>query len=128
MPEKMPKQSDVHIQIEDPLALRKQILNTAINTAEILKHNEAIKEIHHRKRQYQKRLKDVFSEIEELKNNLERDLPKIREEKEQPPPEYKPQPVTAKREIKAKVKKQRTPHKAPLDREIDNIRRKLESL
>ncbi|HLC37591.1 MAG TPA: hypothetical protein VJJ53_02320 [Candidatus Nanoarchaeia archaeon] len=122
------KQSDVHVQIEDPIYVRKQILNTAINAAEILKHYEVIKEIKHRKKQYQEKLKEVFNEIQELRNKLEGDLPKVKEEVEHKPKHVPLMTPLPKEKIRGKIQKQREAHKSSVDRDIESIRRKLDLL
>ena len=122
------KQSDVHVQIEDPIYIRKQILNTAINAAEILKHHEVIKEIKHRKKQYQEKLKVVFNEIQELRTKLEGDLPKVKEEVEHKPKDVLPTGPLPKERIKKNIQKQRQLHKNPIDKEIEGIKRKLDLL
>ena len=127
---KIKKQTVVHVQIENPINLRKEILNTAINSAEIIKHYEVLKEVKNRKKQYQKRLVEVLDEIEDLRKKLEDHLPvvKYEEHKTKYP---KPMKSSPKREPKPRVKpvkKQRDLHRSPMDKEIDDMRRKLESL
>jgi|SRR3989344_6680172 len=122
------KQSDVHVEIEDPIYVRKQVLNTAINAAEILKHYEVLKEIKHRKKQYQERLKEVFNKIQELRSGLEEDLPKIKEEVEHKPSYVPPMTPLSKEKIKRNIQKQREPHRSSVDREIESIKRKLDLL
>ena len=122
------KSSDIHVQIEDPIYVRKQILNTAINAAEILKHYEVIKEIKHRKKQYQEKLKEVFNEIQELRGKLEEDLPKVKEEVEHKLKYIPPMTPLPKERIRSKIQKQREPHKSSLDKEIEGIKRRLDLL
>ena len=133
--EKLSKSQGVmHVQIEGPIDLRKQILNTAISSAEILKHYEVIREIKHRKKQYQEKLNDVLAEINELKAVLEDSLPEVKD-LEHKKPKYTapmtplPKPKEEKQKLeKRSFKKQRSPHRSPLEKEIESMRRKLELL
>lgn len=122
------KQSDVHVQVENPIYVRKQILNTAINAAEILKHYEIIKEIKYRKKQYQERLKEVFNEMQELRSKLEENLPKVKEEVDHKPKHVSPMTSLPKEKTRVNIQKQRASHKSSLDKEIEDIKRRLDLL
>jgi len=125
----------MHVQVEGPIDLRKQVLNTAINSAEILNHYEVLREIKHRKKQYQQKLREVLKELNELKAKLDSDLPEVKDFDHKKTkyiapmtPLPKPKKEEKQKLEKKAVKKQRSPHKNPLEREIESMRRKLESL
>src|SRR3989344_1529773 len=61
----------IHIKIDRPIEVRKQILKYAIEVAQLLKSYEDYKELHHKKDQIYSNLSDNFYEIKDLETKQE---------------------------------------------------------
>ncbi|QQG39018.1 MAG: hypothetical protein HYS32_00980 [Candidatus Woesearchaeota archaeon] len=125
----------MHVAINSPLEMRREILESAISSAEILQHYEKIKEIKHRKLQYRKRLKKVLSELKFIAKELDNELPKVKiQEDEKPKRVAQPKipslmPPTPPKIIKQVIKKpQREAHKSKLETDLEELKRRLSKL
>ena len=61
----------LHARIQNPLLIRKTLLESAITSAEILKSHSLLRKIRSEKNKRKTELKKIFDEIKSLKNKLE---------------------------------------------------------
>lgn len=116
----------IHTRIDQPITMRKDLLECAIDCAEILRSVENVKKIHDERELVKKKLKIVMGKMSVLNSRLYRDLPRVQREKaiaeEQKIPEFKPAP-------QPRPKKPRIiSHEDKANKELEALRRKIESL
>lgn len=134
------KKAQVHIMIEEPVAVRKEILNCALDTTRLAKEFHEINTLRERKLRTIKRLQKVLREIKLIEKQLSGQLPEygisvsedvkeFHEKKE----EHKTKPVTV--TTHSKVNKKTMPaskvHKSEADKlkdELREIEQRLKSL
>ncbi len=114
----------IHTRIDQPITMRKDLLECAIDCAEILRSVENVKKIHEEREIVKKKLKVVMAKMSILNSRLYRDLPRVQRERvleEQKMPEIKPvQPRPKKPKIIS--------HEDRANKELEDLRRKIESL
>lgn len=119
-----------YTQIQEPLNVRRSVLEAALYSAEILKSYENLKKIHAEKDAYKRKLKTIINNIKILNNRITEELPELPQE-EKPTPFKKPAPIKPpKIEIKIPIKKKEIQPavKSQLDLELADIKSKLEEL
>jgi len=129
--EKQDKKPELtYTQIQEPLTIRRSVLEAALYSAEILKSYENLKKIHAEKDAYKKKLKTIIANIKILNSRITEELPELPQE-ERPQPVKKPEPIKPlKVEIKIPIKKKlmQPVAKSGLDLELEDIKSKLENL
>lgn len=119
----------VHTRIDQPITMRKDLLECAIDCAEILRSIENVKRIHDERESEKKKLKVVMDKLRVLNSRFHKDLPQlpkekkveIKEETEFAPVKSEPRP---KRQPKPRV----TSPEERANRELEALRHKIESL
>ena len=106
-----------YVKVDQPSHLRKNILETAIESAELLKKWESYQKIKEEKAEIFKKLVVVMNKIEKETNSLKKHLPKSEDIK-----------VKERKKEKVSIKEEEKEHKFGLDREIDDIHSKLRKL
>jgi hypothetical protein len=104
------------VRVDDPSSLRREILEGAIETAELLKIWESYHKLKSQKAEIFRKLTLIFSKIDREANSLRKFMPKLPEVKE---------------EKKVKVPSKAKPEKVytgELDQEISDISSKLKGL
>ena len=122
----------IHTKIEQPISIRKDLLESAIDGVEILKTIENVKRIHHEKVIVQKKLKTVMDKIKVLDTRLFKCLPKVKRERK-PKVTIEEAPVrkvrkAAKRTKKVAAPKRVVPRESKISKELDALRSKIEGL
>ena len=118
----------VHTRIDQPITIRKDLLECAIDCAEILRSVENVKRIHNERELEKKKLKVVMEKLRVLNSRFNKDLPQLPKEKapkqevvelepERPEPKPKKQPKPKAVSMEDKINK-----------ELEAIRSKIESL
>lgn len=116
----------IHTRIEQPISIRKDLLEGAIDGVEILKTIENVKKIHYEKEILRKKLKIVLDKLKILDNRLAKNIPRLPSEKKKvEPEEVMEKPIKEKFRPKKEVK---MPHQNRMSSELDILRRKIESL
>jgi hypothetical protein len=132
MKEKKP--SVMHVGIEEPNEKRKEILDSAINTIELLKSYERLKKLKREREIAKKEIKTIAKEIKYLFSETEELMPHVELTKEPPkrveaPP--RPPVIREKPKEKAAVSKPRPPevkidpHTEKLERDLQELRDKI---
>ena len=111
------EESITYVKVDQPSHLRKNILETAIESAELLKKWESYQKIKEEKAEIFKKLVVVMNKIEKETNSLKKHLPKSEDIK-----------VKERKKEKVSIKEEEKEHKFGLDREIDDIHSKLRKL
>lgn len=74
----MPKNKLLHARIQNPLLIRKTLLESAILSAEILRKTKALKKIHTEKNKKKTEIRKLIEEVKTLRIQLEdRELPPL---------------------------------------------------
>jgi len=115
----------VHIKIEEPDFIRKMILTSAIDTASLPKYQEEYGRLKEREIGKLNQLNYTLKSIKTLFNRLKKEVPSLQEIEEK---EIKDVEIKSKGRKKVKVEKSLKPEITDLDREIADIRRKLQYL
>lgn len=110
--------SQLHVRIDEPIKIRRNILESAIEAAEALKIYERFKAIRKEKVRQEKELKGIIKELAVAMDNLEKSLPSA-------PHEEKPKMYSIKPEVKEKPIKPRLEQKTKLEIDLDEIKEKL---
>lgn len=124
--------SIIHVELEEPVELRKGILKTAIDITEVQKSQQDFKRITKEKEHYKKELRKVFnflkSEIEKLEEILPK--PKLEEPKpEKKEEEEKPKHIITKKDIEKAEKRILKEKKVDkLSSDLEDLSRKLRNL
>ncbi len=113
--------SVTYVKVDSPHPLRKDVLETAIESAELLKKWESYHKLKEEKAEIYKKLVGVMKKIDKEITSLKRHIPKmdevdVKEEK----------PIKVKESIESPVVKKS--HESELDREIDEIHSRLNKL
>ena len=117
--------SSVHTRIENGLELRKEILETALRTTELIQRFKDYKNYNSEKKKLITKFKKDVKELKEVVNNLElKDLPK-EYESEMISPEIK-EIIKPVEQIRREI--QRPIIKSEIERELDTLRDKISSL
>lgn len=117
--------SSVHTKIENGLELRKEILETALRTTELIQRFKDYKNYNSEKKKLITKFKKDVKELKEVVNNLElKDLPK-EYESEMISPEIK-EIIKPVEQIRREI--QRPIIKSEIERELDTLRDKISSL
>lgn len=123
--------SIIHVEIEESIELRKNILKTAIDVTDSQKSYQTIKRINIEKEHYKKELKRVLSLLDAEIKKVDELLPKIKIEK--PKEEHivkeKQMHILTRPQVD-KIDKvvQKTVHQDKLSSELEELGRKLRSL
>ncbi len=116
----------IHTRIDQPITMRKDLLECAIDCAEILRSVENVKKIHDEREIVKKKLKIVTGKLSILNSRLYRDLPRLQRERavaEEPEiPKFKPAPQPRPKKPRAISQEDRA------NKELEDLRRKIESL
>ncbi|MBI2105509.1 hypothetical protein HYT56_01575 [Candidatus Woesearchaeota archaeon] len=123
----------LHARIQNPLLVRKTLLESAISIAEVLKSMRILKKISSEKNKRKTELKKLFDEIRILRTKLEEhELPPLSEIKD----EKISKKVQKKELISEEIRKQKQQEKmlskelekSSLDFEIDQLKEKIRGL
>ncbi|MBS3159842.1 hypothetical protein J4436_03560 [Candidatus Woesearchaeota archaeon] len=119
----------IHIKIDRPIEVRKQILKYAIEVAQLLKSYEDYKELHHKKDQIYSNLSDNFYEIKDLEKKLTRghSLPTLKQLGFEEKPTEKEHIIETTQEIKIETKQIIT-EKPKGDSEIERLKNELKDI
>ncbi len=110
-----------YVKIDNPHPLRKDILETAIESAELLKNWESYQKLKEEKVEVYKKLVETMKNIEKEITSLKRHIPRIDDIEEEKPVKPKKVEVVPKPIVKKEPRSE-------LDREIDEIHSKLRNL
>jgi len=103
----------VHVQLETPTYLRKSVLKTAINATKLMQNAHEIKELRQQELILINNLRKTVTEIKSTYNSLEKSIPKIELEVEEPIRD------------KGHMKVQEDDELVKLKRELEHIENKL---
>jgi light-regulated signal transduction histidine kinase (bacteriophytochrome) len=118
--------SSIHTRIENGLELRKEILETALRTTELIQRFKDYKDYNSEKKKLITKFKKDVKELKEVVNNLElKDLPK-EYTRELSIPEIK-KIIKPSREITREIL-EKPIIKSEIERELDILRNKISSL
>ena len=133
-PQKDPakQENDVafHVMIAEPTAVRRTVLNLALDSIQLMKRYDRLMAIRSKKQATRSRLNNIYREIKKISGDIKlKELPGMQKPKQEP----KVQPLqkltlvkaTPEMENKPLIKK---PVMSPLEKEMDEIRRKLSSI
>src|SRR5574341_1515112 len=114
----------IHTRIDEPITMRKDLLECAIDCAEILRSVENVKKIHDEREIVKKQLKIVMGKLGVLNSRLYRDLPTVQRER----PVADTSEIPKIKPVKPRPKKPRIiSHEDQANRELEDLRRKIES-
>jgi len=114
--------SQLHIRIDEPVELRKGILESAIDVAESLKLYEGVKAIKRNKNLYKKALKTRVKELRTAVERLEKNLPKVSTD------EPKQKQAVGPKESEPTKRIRLVGPKSKLETDLEEIRAKLNKL
>ena len=119
----MKKENTIHVKINEPTELRRNILEAAIESAESLKIYEKTKAIRRNKKTQEKELKAIMKELKLAIDLLDKNLPWAGTEEIKPKPKIlKPKKIEEPRQIIKPEPKSR------LEMDLEEIKRKLSRL
>jgi len=128
---KEPKKPEMHVALEEPNEKRRDVLNSAIETIELLKRYEKFKKIKKekdiRRRELgiiMKEMKTLFSEITEMLPVVETPTEAPRREPIKAAPMKKPEPVKEKIEFRRPIEK-KDPHMEKLEKDLQALKDKI---
>lgn len=78
----MPKEI-MHVAIEQPVEKRREVLSSAIDTIQMMKNYERLKQMQKEKDVYRKEFKNIIKEVSILVKELKEKLPKVEEKIQQ---------------------------------------------
>jgi hypothetical protein len=116
--------SVTYVKVDQPHPLRRDILETAIESAELLKNWEGYQKLKEDKVETFKKLVEIMKKVEKEISSLKRNIPKMDDidvEEEKPVKPKKVEEVLT----ESSVKKE---YRSDLDKEIDEIHSKLKNL
>ncbi len=113
------EESITYVKVDQPDHLRKDILETAIESAELLKKWESYQKFKEEKAEIFKKLVVVMKKIGKETNSLKKHLPKS--------DDVKIKEKTTKKKTSTKISEKKE-HKFELDEEINDIRSRLKKL
>jgi len=112
----------MHVMVENPVTLRKEILKSAIDSTKLLKHYEDTRYTRAKKVAAMNDFKENLDKLKELLNNLQSTLPIIEEKEEAGEEEVK---TVKPKVIKGEMKPMKAKPKSRLDIELEEIEEKL---
>jgi len=117
------KENPLRVRIDETYSIRKGILEGAVTAVEIMKRYNDYKELRDKIHEKRVKLAGLSESIRSSFNNLKnKRLPKL-------PPEYMEKKIIELREPVKKIKRVEVKkYDSPLDKEIAEIKRKIESL
>lgn len=117
--------SPVHVQIDDPVALRKQVLNCAIKFNEVLKGSDSSKILRAKREHYKKQVSGLLKDLKQDIKILVSELPEV-DIKEVKVKEVKREEI----DLNSVISKPRVEHRHvnKLDSEIADIKKRLRNL
>lgn len=116
------EESITYVKVDQPVHLRKRILETAVESAELLKKWEGYQKTKEEKAAVFKKLVTVMNKIEKETNALKKHLPKSEEIKFKDKASVKP------KKTKSKAILEREKPSSDIDREISDIQAKIKGL
>ncbi len=126
------EKAEMHVGLEQPDQRRKEILNSAISTIEILKRYESFKKVKKEKELYKKELRKASREIKTMLKELDDMMPYLeipREEHKEPRKIIRPIKVVVKKKPKPVMKPlKKDQHLEKLDRDLQELRSKIAKL
>ena len=127
----------IHVRLDRPIDKRKAILQTTINAVELLQRGQLIKEIRKEKVEAMEELRSTLSEIKKLHRAIKiKDMPLGSKQlvevhdvggKQMIKPSSAPKPRAPKPKSSKKPAK-KLPKRSAIDKQLDDLRRKLETL
>ncbi|MBL7051710.1 MAG: hypothetical protein ISS01_01325 [Nanoarchaeota archaeon] len=122
---KKKKEESVHVRLDNPISKRKRILQTAVMTVELLKKYEVVRELRKEKVKEMDKLRVVLSDIKKMTKRIKvQDLPKVKGIEEK----HKEHKIVMKAKNIEKHEKIVKVHKSGIESQLDELRRKLETL
>lgn len=119
----------VHTRIDQPITVRKDLLECAIDCAEILRSGENVKRIHSETEDVQKKLKVVMDKLRVLNSRFHKELPQLpREKKVEIKEEMEFAPIKSEPRPKRQPKPRTISPEERANRELEALRHKIESL
>ena len=126
------KTESVHVRLDSPIAKRRMILQTTIDSVALLKRYENIKRIKEEKEKGHEEFKKVLRSINFLVKQIKmQDLPLDSDDLKKYKVKTKKEPSLVQpivKKIKKVVGKQKEEKKPMLDRQLDELQRKLQRL
>ena len=119
----------VHTRIDQPITIRKDLLECAIDCAEILRSGENVKRIHSEREIVKKKLNVVIDKIRVLNSRFHKELPQLpKEKKVEVKEEMEYAPVRPEPKLKRQSKPRSMSPEERANRELEALRHKIESL
>ncbi len=122
---KKKKEESVHVRLDDPISKRKDILQTAVMTVELLKKYDVVRELRKEKTKEMDKLRVILNDIKKMTKQIKtKDLPKVKEIETK----HKEHKVVVKEKAIEKHEEKIIRHKSAIDNQLDALRKKLETL
>ncbi len=118
----------VHTRIDQPITVRKDLLECAIDCAEVLRSGENVKRIHAEREILKKKLKVVMEKIRVLNSRFYKELPHLPKEKPAKEEVVELEPVKPEPRPKRQPKPRSMSPEERANRELEALRHKIESL
>ena len=119
------KEESVHVRLDNPISKRKNILQTAVMTVELLKKFEVVRDLRKEKVKEMDKLRIVLNDIKKMTRAIKtKDLPKVKGLEEK----HKEHKVVMKARHIEKHEKKIKIHRSAIDSQLDALRKKLETL
>lgn len=118
----------VHTRIDQPITMRRDLLECAIDCAEVLRSIENVKRIHNERELVKKKLKVVMDKLRIVNSRFSKELPALPREKKEAVDVEEPKPKV--QEVKAPRPKvpRGLSEEEKINRDLDSIRKKIEAL
>lgn len=127
-PAKQDDEVAFHVMIAEPTTVRRTVLNLALDSIQLMKRYDRLMAIKSKKQATRSKLNNIYREIKKISSDIKlKELPGMQKPKQELKlqPLQKLTPVKAEMESKPMIKK---PTMSPLEKEMDEIRRKLSSI
>lgn len=122
----------IHTKIEQPISIRKDLLEGAIDSVEVLKTIENFRKIQHEKDIIRRKLKIVLDKLKVLDKRLLKNMPGLPRERKPRREFEEPIPRKAKKTLKKSKKATQKPKvnrfENKMSSELDALRHKIEDL
>ncbi len=120
----------LHVRIAEPVAVRRAVLNLALDSIQLVKRYDVLMSIRAKKQANRNKLNTIYREIRKLYGEIKlKDIPGREKPKFEPKPVMQKLPMVVVQKTDAEkkpiIKKIAL---SPLEQEMDEIRRKLASL
>ena len=117
----------LHVRVAEPVAVRRTVLNLALDSIQLMKRYDRIMAIRSRKQAARSKLNNTYREIRKISSNIKlKELSGMQKPKQLPQmPMQKMASPKIEAEKKPLISKQ---DMSPLEKEMDDIRRKLSGL